>query len=457
MPFPDHYYSTDSTRMRLANGARLSAGPQWILAGVFMCLSFLGSIAIAAEMRIPPALPENMEVLAPFRAKSVCFVPEPQIHGLASGDVNSDGRPEILVGTSPSSGLFLVSSDNDLAELTLSRIGWDLGLPKGEKSTVSNIAVADFDADGDLEIATVTDHLEELERIRLCLFVRQGGSWNRRCFTIPTDSHWTHGLVSFDSDGDGRPELYSTHCGGGEIYRHRFDQGMTRMETHLLKQMWAPGESLEIADPMGDGHQRLIVVQGDDEKHTAVKIYRIGAGGLSKWPEAFIDFDCRHCYADAATCIGDVDNDGTPELVVAWVTARYGTTVTLMAYRIARNGDVRARLPFAELATEYTASYGRSINAFERALVIGRLGRASRNSLYVCRPGIGITEYTVCDGKVLEALVLRLPRVWAGRLLLTDLDGDDMDELVVGTLDTTGESRRAPLLVITRGNKDAEL
>jgi tetratricopeptide (TPR) repeat protein len=108
-------------------------------------------------------------------------------------DADGDGTPDLVEATDSDVRLYLNSSGRFAVQDTSS---WSCG------STATDVAAADFNGDGRADLAIVCWR----EGVRILL--NQTGSWEEHeVGAVGTDSH---GLVAFDYDRDGRPDLLVT-------------------------------------------------------------------------------------------------------------------------------------------------------------------------------------------------------------------------------------------------------
>jgi hypothetical protein len=162
------------------------------------------------------------------------------VHALAVADVMGDASPELIVGT-----------DNEMLRSRLYVYSWPgrVLLRTYELETTSvviEIATADLDDDGDLEIVAGTG-LQAIPRIHAI---------DARADTILWSSpelHDTFGLLPSmkvrDIDGDGLPEIFA---GGAELV---IFNGATRAETRIPG---GPYYGFDVADATGDGVQDIV-------------------------------------------------------------------------------------------------------------------------------------------------------------------------------------------------------
>jgi len=395
---------------------------------------------------------DSLFELAPgYRVRCIARLPQPIIMGLALGDVCGDGWPELITGTGPDSRLYFHRYDPVSKTFKTHLFAERLAGADCPNGVVSNILVADLNGNGTNEIVAMTDQEFEDSNMKFWIFFRDAAGWQKKMVAVPGMSHWTHGLAVHEDQREGMLDIFSVHCGHGEVFRYSFSRDLLGINLRIVKLMWAPGENLEIADVFNTGRKKLIVVQGDDFYNTAVKIYGFTSVGLTKWPEACIDSYQEKRFCDATTCTGDLDNDGKNEMVVGWAYPRSGAEITLVVYKFDTTGEVVDIIPLVEFSGDYGTGY------LEARMRIGKIGSDSRNRLYVSRAEKGIYQFTLePNGHKSVTHILR-PKVRnfsTGRILLGDLDRDGRNELIfVGSV-AFGEGQSEALVFLLNGGGD---
>lgn len=344
---------------------------------------FQGGMMVEPEKRMYALDGETGTEHWSFQAE---FVPS---FGPALGDIDDDGFVEIVAVTRAAVG-------SDLRLIALSHDGqleWETpGLANLNEATVTNISLADIDADGDVEILAgnlIADHMGlplvtvaagnggfavDLDDDGDLEYVHAGGASHH-----DGTPYFTHigGGVSFphvaDIDGDGLPEIvYSQHPSEGlAIYEH----DGTPVASDLLGAISGlPGA---LHDMNGDGIVDLAVGHGDSVIPTFSVIDILGGsavwttdtiGGCCAGGTAFDflgDTTAESIFADDQLLfvfdevgdiltsaprqsptvgdypvVADVDNDGSAEIVVAGESFN---SPAIQVLRDANDGWVPAR------------------------------------------------------------------------------------------------------------------
>jgi hypothetical protein len=147
-------------------------------------------------------------------------------HGVAVGDIDGDGRPDLFVTRWRSYALYRNQGDGSFAEVTES---WGLG---GRRDWPTSAAFADLDGDGDLDLYVAHYAAWDLDNPRICRDPTTGAYLN--CSPLLAEALHDHlfrndggrfvavtaesgvlvpegrglGVVAADLDGDGKIDLF---------------------------------------------------------------------------------------------------------------------------------------------------------------------------------------------------------------------------------------------------------
>ena len=220
--------------------------------------------------------------------------------GLGAGDLNGDGRTDLVLLGTGNTHLFFGSEEGKLAE--------SIDVPSGEKNNTA-IVVADLDGDGRKDLFLAGAGAVDPIRVRL-----QGPSGLGPEVSLETPA-FRSALVT-DLTGDGRAEIALVQGTTGRLVVFQLEtvppEGkvpLGRIRIHALP----PGEDsgkqpLAFGDVDGDG---LIDVLETSASTAQLRLHRQVRGGEILAPVSFPTL-----AGAGSTRIGDVDGDGKPEVVL---------------------------------------------------------------------------------------------------------------------------------------------
>ena len=204
--------------------------------------------------------------------------------GKGVGDIDGDGRPDLLVGGNASGGLAWYQNPS-----------WKKRSIAKHGAFGTDIEVADIDGDGKNDVVAV---------MRNALVWFRNSDWKMSL----VDEVKLHDVEVSDIDGDGSIDIIargqSAFGGGGNVVLVYLQRGAGSWERQELSV--ADGEGLKVVDVNGDG-QPDIVINGS--------WYQNVKGRVSSWP--------MHRYASKWTWphtfigVGDINGDGRTDIVLS--------------------------------------------------------------------------------------------------------------------------------------------
>ncbi len=236
----------------------------------------------------------------------------------ATGDLDGDGDADVLVGDSfaggfenGGTGVSILKNNGDKTFAT------PVYYPLAQGQTVGEVALSDFDADGDLDaFATVRGNFDQMTKIRVW---RNNGNG-----TLATSIEFQTGqgptaLIITDFTGDGKADVATANYGGGgslSLLKHNGQTGAAA--GFLAPTTFSTGlsaEKIAAADVNGDG--KLDIAVGGSNLNTGIvsisTMLNDGAGNFAS-PVAY-DAAPGARLSSNAVALRDLDNDGDADLI----------------------------------------------------------------------------------------------------------------------------------------------
>ncbi len=228
--------------------------------------------------------------------------------GLAIGDIDGDGRPDLVVGNYVSSTASVFRNTSTSGSITSGSFASKIDLATG--AMPNYVAIGDIDGDGRPDVVTTNYYSNTITVLRN---TSTSGSISFAPKVDFTTDAFPNGIAIGDIDGDGKPDVVITnyYTNTVSVFRNTSSSGSISFAPKVDFTTGGTPNGIAIGDIDGDGKPDLVVVN-----HTSntVSVLRNTSSPGS------ISFDAKVDFVTGATpcfvAIGDIDGDGKPDVII---------------------------------------------------------------------------------------------------------------------------------------------
>ena len=284
-------------------------------------------------------------------ASKVDFATGANPYGVAFGDIDGDGKPDLVVGSAYSNAVSVFRNTSSSGSITSGSFAAKVDFATG--ANPAGLAIGDVDGDGKPDLVIVNADYNTVSVFRNTSTSGSISFADRVDFTTGSSPRT---VAIGDIDGDGKPDLVVTNLHGAtvSVFRNTSSSGSVSFAAKVDFTTGSGPWAVAIGDIDGDGKPDLVVT---NISSNTVSVFRNTSSSGSITSSSFaakVDFTTGTAPAGAA--IGDVDGDGKPDLVVV----NQGIATVSVFRNTSSSGSVSfsANVDLATGATPYSVAIG---------------------------------------------------------------------------------------------------
>ena len=278
-------------------------------------------LACASTTKFTPVFSPNKTSIGTndFSTK-VDFTTGAATRSVAIGDIDGDGKPDLVVANSNSNTVSVFRNTSSSGSISSGSFSAKVDFTTG--SGPLSVAIGDIDGDGkpDLVVANFNDNTVSVFRN-----TSSSGSITSSSFAAKVDFATGSGSGPYwvaigDIDGDGKPDLAVANQSSNtvSVLRNTSSTGSITSSSFAANVDFATGSapvSVVIGDIDGDGKPDLAVVNSSSYNVSVLR-NTSNSGSISSSSFA-TNVDFATGSVPISVAIGDIDGDGKPDLAVA--------------------------------------------------------------------------------------------------------------------------------------------
>lgn len=253
-------------------------------------------------------------------------------------DVDGDGKPDLVAASTNANALYVFRNTSSPGSINITSFAPAVNFSTGQSPFL--VAAADLDADGKPDLVAANGSSNGLSVIRN---ISTKGSINSSSFSPKVDitSTATAWIVIGDLDRDGKPELTYPNSGVVSILRNISSSGnITTGSFSPPVDLPVLTQQITIGDIDGDGKPDLVIAAANDATDSLSVLRNLSTPGSINTGSFSPKIRFYVGSPSSYVAIADLDGDGLPEIITANETSNKVSILQIRApYVFTGNGS----------------------------------------------------------------------------------------------------------------------